>query len=342
MEARLAYLDGYRGFSGAPVITDVSHEPAIPAKNESCWITARITGSASAWLAYRYRSEGLFYKTTLKDDGFHHDGIAGDGIFGAVINPDGHTIQYYFCAVNDSAATLLPERAEYEFFTIQPMILPGDIVINEVLGSDSNEGWIELFNTTSEPLNIHGIRISTNPASSVGYWLPDTTITSKGYLLVTPGMFGNKGDGSITLGIPESGGIVQIINTSGLMLDSVAYHIQVKGKSSGRYPNGYGAITYMPPSRGSYNLTGTTPAAGFRLFPNPATERISLEMQGKPGVVTVRIFNTMGSLLIEKSYNNESQASIIFPVDISALASGLYIVHTSQAGDSSAGKLIVY
>ena len=42
MEARMAYLEKLKGFSGQPVITDVAHQPITPMRNEPCWITATI------------------------------------------------------------------------------------------------------------------------------------------------------------------------------------------------------------------------------------------------------------------------------------------------------------
>jgi hypothetical protein len=72
------------------------------------------------------------------DDGSHNDSLAADHIYGAKIIPDGDIIQYYVYAENDSAGIFSPERAEYEYYSIQPQIDKGDIIINE--NGEDNHG----------------------------------------------------------------------------------------------------------------------------------------------------------------------------------------------------------
>ena len=74
------------------------------------------------------------------DDGVHTDGNAGDSIYGTGLACSGYTIQYYIYAENDSSAAFSPERAEYEYYAIQPVIKPGYVVINEMLAINQGTG----------------------------------------------------------------------------------------------------------------------------------------------------------------------------------------------------------
>ncbi|MCX6269394.1 MAG: CotH kinase family protein, partial [Bacteroidetes bacterium] len=242
MESRMAYLDNLDGFSGQPSISEISHYPDVPLTNNPCWITARIRGASMAFLGYRLTSRDIFSRIAMADDGNHHDGVAGDGIFGAMLTAAGRTIQYYVYAENDSAGILSPERAEYEFYTIQPEILPGDVVLNEFHAGSGQESWIEFFNNTAETLQLMGMQLSDD-ITFPGKWIfPDTTIPAKNYLLIYPAINSFPGARSALVSLDESGGYIQLSNSAGMLLDSARYGPQVPEKSTGRYPNGYGSM----------------------------------------------------------------------------------------------------
>ncbi len=99
----------------------------------------------------------------MYDDGAHNDGIAGNSIFGASIS-NSVMIQYYIYAENSTAGVFSPERAEYEFHTIQ-QINPSSVVINEFMADNQSyitdndgeyEDWIELYNNSGDNFNMSG------------------------------------------------------------------------------------------------------------------------------------------------------------------------------------------
>jgi len=55
----------------------------------------------------------------------------------------------------------------------------------------------------------------------------------------------------------------------------------------------------------------------FRLFPNPARDKLNIEVANKQSAV-IRIYNLLGLLEIKKSFNDE--------IDISTLSSGIHII----------------
>jgi len=343
MEARLVYLDSLQGFSGQPQISLVSHFPETPEQDQPCWITARITGSTMVMLEYRFTSGGIFTTTGMFDDGNHHDGAAGDGVFGAMIVTGGHTIQYYLYAQNDLAGIFSPERAAYEFYSIQPLIRKGDIVLNEfLLTGNTGESWIELLNTTAEPFRVNGMTIGSNLAPG-GIFLPDTTILPRKYLVLHVGNLKNRYLDPTMQEITPDKGNFWLVNSAGTTIDSLSYGQQVVGKSIGRYPNGYGSLTYMKPSPNGYNNMGTTPETGFLLYPNPASTLVNIELKTSTPGVEVSLFNALGKIIFRNQpiQGDNLTGSRVIPLDISDLSSGIYLVKVSVDGTSATKKLII-
>ena len=68
------------------------------------------------------QAHGTFARTVMFDDGAHRDGSAGDGIYGASFVAGGafqETRFYLRGNGNNSAVTLSPRRAEYEFYAVR-------------------------------------------------------------------------------------------------------------------------------------------------------------------------------------------------------------------------------
>ena len=70
---------------------------------------------------------------------------------------------------------------------------PESLVINELLASNQesladrdgdHEDWIELYNPTTEPVNLEGYVLTDSPKNSAKWRLPDVTINPKGFLLL--------------------------------------------------------------------------------------------------------------------------------------------------------------
>jgi hypothetical protein len=68
------------------------------------------------WRPKTEKSDGVFQSLELYDDGQHHDGNAGDKIFGNVINPAGKftEIEYFVVAENAAAVTFEPTNYMFE------------------------------------------------------------------------------------------------------------------------------------------------------------------------------------------------------------------------------------
>jgi hypothetical protein len=92
----------------APFILEVQHYPAIPKSSNTVTVTARVVQEpgAGGTLSLFYRIDGAasFSSAPMLDDGLHGDGVASDGIYGAVLpaQPDKSIVEFYLQA-NDAA-----------------------------------------------------------------------------------------------------------------------------------------------------------------------------------------------------------------------------------------------
>src|SRR5690606_27303056 len=95
------------------------------------------------------------------------------------------------------AGMFSPERAEHEFYSLFatiPVIGAGEVVINELMASNSvtvtdpqgdYADWIELYNTTSNFLDLSNLYLSDLASSPLQWEIPaNTTIAPNGYLII--------------------------------------------------------------------------------------------------------------------------------------------------------------
>jgi len=137
MDARAAYLKNVLS-AAPPVISNVSVVNGNTF-GETATLLATVTNSTSAYLGFRYKKSERFIRIPLYDDGAHGDGASGDGVFGAECPLLSLNVQYYIYAENAQTGAFSPERAEHEFYSIEPEIAAaeqGEIFLNEVIANN--------------------------------------------------------------------------------------------------------------------------------------------------------------------------------------------------------------
>lgn len=351
IEGRVTFLDSYPGFSGYPVISGILHEPEYPRQGEMVWINATVQKADSILLKYRYGARNKFETAIMFDDGNHHDRLAGDGIFGAGLLTSGSVVQFYLYAENDSAGTFSPERAEYSFYSIQPLLTKGEVSINELMYHNTTiqdetgnyPSWIELSNNANEKISLKDCFL-TDDRNSPGKWrFPDTLMTAQGYFVVwtdnRPGNGTTHSDFSLS---PVSGNLF-LMNQEGSIIDSVAYTDWAEQKSTGRYPDKTGNFMFMEPSFSSSNFPGTTPSSGFLLYPNPVQDKLYFEMENLESPLHLRVIDLTGQILKEffYSYNPENIPATTKEIDVSGLSQGIYYLRVISENYSGASPFIV-
>jgi len=331
MEARLAYLDTFPGFKNPPSISQIAYSPELPEQGQNIIITAKVLKANKVVLGYRYKTFGLFVKTEMFDDGLHNDGAAGDSVYGVSIVTSGRVVQYYLYAENDTNGIFSPERAEYEFYSIQPKIKNGDIVINEIC-----KDWIELYNTTKENLLLKGLCLTDEHDNITKWSLPDTLFNSKTYFILSKAMF----DSTITI---DNNRKLLLGYDKINLVDSILYGQLIDGKTIGRYPNAIGDFVYMFPTYSFMNTSGTTPEFSFDIYPNPARECIYIETENNNEPLTVEIFNSGGQTVVSKQFNYSKDLIQVIsePIDLSGLTNGIYLIKVTCKNKISTKKFII-
>ena len=114
------YAPDFPGLAGHELIPDgtleiypisfsgTSHSPFTPTTLDSVAVTATITSDAEITIAELHADTGDgFFTMTLFDDGIHHDGQAGDDLYGVVLPPmpELTTVSYYLHAVDGSSSS---------------------------------------------------------------------------------------------------------------------------------------------------------------------------------------------------------------------------------------------
>jgi hypothetical protein len=191
MAARNSYLQSQSEFTlVAPTVTNVMYSPSLPTVGDTLWITAALSNQNYTYLGYRANIFAKFKKLQMYDDGLHHDGTAGDGVFGQKIVTGSTTMQYYIYSENSNAGIFSPARAEHEFYSIAVASsvkeldrnsralnvypVPADQTINLVCSENIN--FLELFSIDGRKVmekgktNSTSISIPTNDLSEGVYF----------------------------------------------------------------------------------------------------------------------------------------------------------------------------
>lgn len=333
IEGRTAYLSTYSGFQGAPGI-DIISDNIVEADN--VWISARINYPDSCFLAYRYGVYDVFNKINMYDDGNHHDGIAGDSIFGtSVINSA--MIQYYIYAENSVAGIFSPERAEYEFHTIQ-QLNEGNVVINEFMADNESyvtdnagdyEDWIELYNNSDVDYNLSGHYLSDNKSNLLKWPFPETIIGAHDYLII----WADEDEGEEGLHsnfkLSKSGEAIYLSSSAENIIDSVTFGVQSTDLSYGRYPNGTGPFGIMSPTISSSNAPLSVEEIQYlpeiNIYPNPTQSLLNIKSAGSKNTIhTVEIFDIYGKMVLNLKPERD-----FLSIDLSGFTKGIYMVRVN-------------
>lgn len=316
MEARIDYLNSLSDFQyAAPEISNVAYSPGQVTPYSEVWFTAEVANATNVYIGHRSTEYGLFDKALMYDDGNHHDGQAGDGLYGVSLMAGSTDLRYYIYAENQDAAAFAPSRAEYEYFSIPVAV---ELVLNEFMADNTNtmkdqdgeyDDWIELFNNGTGDVALGGYQLSDDAAMPGKWTFPDTAIAAGGYLVVWADDDGNQQGLHANFKLSASGELIILSNSGGTLLDEIPFGQQKSDTSTGRYPNGTGEFTGMLPTFGAENIAGFTgigedPAlqgSSFTLsqnYPNPYTDVTAIDFTlDREEEVTLKVFNIYGTTI---------------------------------------------
>jgi spore coat protein CotH len=350
MNARYNYLNTNSNLTAtAPAINNILYG----SDDNQIWINASVNNANAVLLGYRTQNWKVFEKVALYDDGAHHDGAAGDGVYGVQIPLLSLKYEYYIYAENDNAGRFAPERAEYEFYQMYiELAAPhsGQVLINELLadnetGSEDEfgqrEDWLELFNTTNTAYDLGGLWLSDDPADPRKYEFPrGVLLPSDGYLVVWLDSDSGQGGNHANFKLSAGGEFIMLSDSLGNVFDSLSFGQQSPDISFGRYPNGSGPFQEMPTTIGAINsLTSpaaepNAPAGTLQLSPNPAKGRLRLRADTALGQVW--ILDALGRVW----YQADAAENRQWDIDLPDSPAGMYWVRTQGAGVRALVRLV--
>lgn len=345
MDARETYLLSNSEIQKlVPVISNVQNMPSTPNSTDTIWINAQVNNATNVNLNYKLSLHEPFSSVFMFDDGLHNDGNAGDKIYGAYIPPlsPNTLVYYYIYAENDDAGKFSPERAEYVCYTFSVNAIDinqGNIVINEFLASNSGcfadeagefDDWIEIYNNSTNPINLNRINLSDDFTNKSKWQFPDTIIYPDNYIIVWSDNDDAQGNMHANFKLSSSGESIILSNSNGLTIDSIDFSNQATDISFGRYPNGTGTFQYLYPTPGAENQPLNIKELNkgkILIHPNPANNIISIESINNLINTNITIYNLlMQPVLINKSGINKEKITI----DISKLSKGIYLLNVNQ------------
>jgi len=221
-------------------------------------------------------------------------------------------MEFYFYAENAVAGKFSPHRAEHEYYSLlatAPFPSVGDVLINEILASNSSYGfdnygehndWIELFNTTSNVFDLGGLYLSDDPANITKWAIPAGTILPAGGVLVIwadndtlqSGLHANF---KLNLAGEE------LIFTDGIQLyDYLNYFTQITDVAYARCPDGqtfiYGTPTFNALNNCYVSVEEIESTREVLVFPNPTKDYLNIKLS-KGEKVKISVIDLQGRLI---------------------------------------------
>ncbi len=281
---------------------------------------------------------------TLFNDGLHQDDVAGDRIWGNSLDGFDTPVQItYQIAVKDDAlnVSVLPCNP----ILIEPGKPPArQLVINEFMAANQHtvkdeygqaDDWIEIYNTTDEPIWLGDKYLSDNLDNPAKYMLPDVTLLSGEFLLIWADDTPAQGATHAGYKLAKEGeeiGIFGNLESGYMLLDSVTFGPQQDDISCGRVVDGAPEWKYFTTAtpgepNSAFGESELVTTGDMVIYPNPCFGDV---LYLKPPD-DVYLYDIYGRLLLEKKNADR--------IVIGDLLPGLYFIKTSSG---IVQKVVIY
>lgn len=229
------------------------------------------------------------------------------------------------------------------------------LVINEVSAANTafvdefNEAddWIELYNASSEPIDIGNLYVTDNLNAKLKHLI----LPGAGKTQIAPNQYKilwadkQVGQGPLHLNFKlsadeEAVGIYQQIGGDVFKLDEVAFQDQYAGVTFSRIPNGNGPfINTSQPTPGESNIFEVIAGiendfGGVDIFPNPAEEIVYVK--ASTPLPKILVYNSVGVLVSTYSSTESTTA-----ISVSGFQPGLYLFRILREDHYLTKRLIV-
>lgn len=316
---------------------------------ESVTITAEISGNAQAVKLYHAQGlDGKYDRLSMSDDGTSGDLVAGDNIYTGIIPPasEGVFTRYYIEAIKEDdfgTATYWPVGAEHESYIYQTSysIVAGDVVINEVMASNSSTAtdisggagdWVELYNKGDEATDLSGFHLTDDEEELDKWAFPENTVLGAGEYII---IWADSDEEDTTpdelhtnFNLNAGGESVLLIDENSNVTDRIDFDEQFTDVSFARIPNATGDFSFRTPTFNANNDSSMTHtidighSTRLKIYPNPANQVITIEVLAGQ-VDELMIYDVLGQFQssIDGSFNSAQK------LDVSNLETGMYFLH---------------
>ena len=203
--------------------------------------------------------------------------------------------------------------------------------INESTAQDqwgSYGDWIELYNNSSQPIDLTGYFLSDKIGDPTLFQFPDTVIEPDSYIIVWADMDIMDPGLHAFFKLGNAGDHIFFSNPDTATIDYVRFGPQIPDDSEGRFGNGTGPIHCMAPtfsaSNGFPGTTGIIEAAveaDFKVYPNPARDRVYVDLGDEFRNTSIQLFNMQGKLLHQEIPSNN-----LTEISVTSLSPGIYFL----------------
>ncbi len=226
-------------------------------------------------------------------------------------------------------------------FAFGKMAAQSGVVINELMASnmayitDENgeyEDWIELYNGSSNAINLTGWYLSDNPANPEKWDFPtNTSIPAMGYLIIWADEDSSQGPLHANFKLSALGEQLLLINVSGSTVQDISFGAQQADKCYARSPNGTGSFAIKNPTFKANNDTGISAVGeeertdSLAIFPNPASGSEVVLRSKTTDKQTVVVYDQLGREQFRTNFFNQAK------MDVSNWPTGVYFVKTNSS-----------
>lgn len=235
---------------------------------------------------------------------------------------------------------------------------PGDVVINEFMAQNTTipdpagqfDDWIELYNNTSNNIDLGGMYLSDNYSNPTKWQFPSNTIIEAGgYLIVWADEDSGQEGLHAAFKLSASGEVIRLSNTDASILDTISFGQQTANLSMARIPNGTGNFVQGQPTFNAYNggtdvedENNNLPLAYelYQNYPNPFNPLTNIKFDIKETqFVSLKVYDILGKE-VAVLVNEEKPAgtySVVF--NAGNLSSGVYIYRLNAGGYSMVKRM---
>jgi len=262
------------------------------------------------------------------DDGLHDDGVAGDHIFGGIIDgiPENKSLTYQVSVVdNETRESIMP---------CQPVFIPqsgsSDVMlyINEFMASNDAtisdehgdyDDWIEVYNAEDETVWLGDKFLTDNLGNPDKWQMPDAYIEAGGFQIFWADGETEQGPFHTSFKLSKDGEEIGVFNADLMAIDEYMFGPQNTDISEGRFRNGVDNwVLFEQPTPGASNGYLGVPDINLTdqviAYPNPVTRSNAYLSES----CNYRVYNSMGKFVEEQKNLNI--------INTSSYNKGLYFI----------------